>query len=53
MSIVIILLIISALLYVCNHIERNDPIYWDMCHGVHPVLRILLSPICLLIRLLH
>lgn len=50
---IVICLLFVLLLYLCSYLERNDPRYWDMCHGIHPAFHVLLSPICLIIRLTH
>lgn len=48
-----ICLLFVLLLYLCNYLECDDPRYLDMCRGVHPAFHIFLSPICLIIRLIH
>ena len=48
----VIILIFTALLYIAEYIEHNDPIYRNMCHDTHPKLHILLAPIALIKRLL-
>ena len=51
MNYIIIILIISSLLYVCDLIEQKDPAYWRACRGMHPVLRFIIAPVFLLLRL--